>query len=88
MIILARFLQKIMHNQNSKKMTIFTKNEIKSRIRARFPDMAPCRVDETFRQLEELGVIQACSRKYFHIYILDESSTLWRDFECNTVGRS
>lgn len=69
-------------------MTIFTKNEIKSRIRARFPDMAPHRVDEAFRQLEELGVVQAYSRKNFHIYLLDDSSYLWRDFEYNTVGRS
>lgn len=68
-------------------MTIFTKNEIKSRILAKLPDIALHRVDDVFIWLEELGVIVPYTRKNFHIYLLDESSYLWRELGYNTVGR-
>ena len=49
--------------------------------------MAPHMVDEAFRVLQELGVIKAYTKSYFTIYLFDESSDLWRNFQYNTVGR-
>lgn len=86
MIVLAHFLQKIMHNQNSNIMKVYTATEIVDRLIAGRENATPKAIRDTYQGLKEAGVIETTTIGGISVFLVHDEHPMWKLYARNIVS--